>query len=80
LFGFGGDSFWPAMTVGYAHQTRRWMTRAMEDEVDEGCLTEEAAMDVAGRIMRDNQLEYFDLPGTRAAIRSRQLDGVPVSS
>ena len=40
----------------------------MAAEVSEGLLTEQQAMDVASRIMHDNQYDCFDLTGTRAAI------------
>ncbi len=68
LFGFGGDTRWPTSAAAYAIQMRRWFTRAMAAEVSEGLLTEQQAMDVASRIMHDNQYDCFDLTGTRAAI------------
>jgi hypothetical protein len=69
LFVFGGDSFWPNASVAYAIQARRWLTRALQAEVDDGFLTEQQAIAFATRIMRTNQEECFDLEGTRAAIR-----------
>ncbi len=69
LFVFGGDSFWPNASVAYAIQARRWLTRALQAEVDDGLLTEQQAIAFATRIMRTNQEECFDLEGTRAAIR-----------
>lgn len=70
LFVFGGDTFWPSASVAYAKQARRWLTRALQGEVDEGLLTEAQAIHVASRLMRQNQLDCFDLEGTRAALSS----------
>jgi uncharacterized protein len=69
LFAFGGDSFWPAISVGYSIQCRRWLTRALEAEVRDGLLTEKQGIDLATRWMRGNQEACFDIAGTRAAIR-----------
>lgn len=70
LFGFGGDTRWPTSSAAYALQMRRWFTRALQSEVDEGLLTERQAIAVASRIMRDNAYDCFDVPGTRAHIAS----------
>ena len=56
--------------MGYAAQCRRWLTRALQAEVDDGLLTQKQAMHIATRVMRDNQREVFDLEGTRAALRA----------
>jgi uncharacterized protein len=69
LFAFGGDTAWPTAVVGYAAQARRWLTRALQAEVDDRLLTERQAIALATRLMRTNQEECFDLAGTRAAIR-----------
>jgi hypothetical protein len=68
LFVFGGDTFRPTNAVGYALQCRRWLYRALREEVDEMRITEADAIDVAERIMHGNQDEVFDLEGTRAAL------------
>ena len=70
LFAFGGDTGWPTSAMAYAMQARRGIRAALEAEVADGDLTEKQAMQVASRIMRDNQYECFDLEGTRANIRS----------
>ena len=51
-------------------QARRGIRAALEAEVADGDLTEKQAMQVASRIMRDNQYDCFDMDGTRANIRS----------
>jgi uncharacterized protein len=68
LFGFGGDTRWATSAYAYALQARKWLTRALEGEVADGDLTEAEALEVADRVLRRNQLECFDLEGTRAAI------------
>ena len=71
LFAFGGDTFWPSQTVGYAAQARDGLARALQAEIDDGYLTEGEAMHIATRVMRANQYATFDIEGTRAAIRAQ---------
>lgn len=71
LFAFGGDSFVPTASVGYAIQARAGLTRALQAEVDDGQLTERQAISLARRFMQDNQRACFDLDGTRAAIHAQ---------
>jgi hypothetical protein len=70
LFGFGGDPFSPFSSVGYGQQTRIWLTRPLQQEINAGVLTETETIHIAKRILQDNQKDCFDLDGTRAAIRS----------
>jgi uncharacterized protein len=70
LFAFGGDTSWPTSSAAYAFQARRWLTRALEAEIAAGDLTEREAINVAGRLMRQNQYDCFDIEGTRADIRA----------
>ena len=69
LFAFGGDTIWPTRSYVYSVQARKWLTKALEAEVCDGNLTEQPAMDVAPRLMRRNQLDCFDVEGTRTAVR-----------
>lgn len=71
LFAFGGDTFWPTSAVAYSIQARHGLERALEAEIAEGHLSEQEAITVARRLMRDNQYACFDLDGTRAAIRAQ---------
>jgi predicted TIM-barrel fold metal-dependent hydrolase len=68
LFAFGGDTGWPTSAAAYAIQARRWLTRALEAEIDEGLMTESEAIDVATRLMRDNQYDCFRVEAKRAAV------------
>ena len=70
LFGFGGDTGWPASALAYAMQARRGILDALQAEVGEGYLTEAQAMTVATRLMRDNQYACFEVEQTRANIRN----------
>ncbi len=71
LFAFGGDTMWPTSAVAYAIQARRGLQRALEAEIAGGDLTEQEAISIARRLMRDNQYACFDIDGTRAAIRAQ---------
>lgn len=68
VFIFGGDTFWPSASVAYAAQARTWLTRALQAEVNDGLLSEREAMAYATRLMRDNQLDCFDIAGRQAAL------------
>ena len=68
LFVFGGDTRWPTSAAAYAFQTRFWLGKTLEAEVEEEYLTESQAMHIASCVMYDNQYECFDLEGTRKAI------------
>jgi predicted TIM-barrel fold metal-dependent hydrolase len=67
LFAFGGDTFWPTASVGYAWQARRWLDRALQAEVADGLLSEEEAIRLALRFMRDNQYACFRIDAKRKA-------------
>jgi hypothetical protein len=69
LFVFGGDIVWPSISVAYATQMRRWLTRTLQAEIDEGLLTEEQSIQLATRLMCKNQQECFDIEGKRAHLR-----------
>ena len=72
LFGFGGDTIWPTSAVAYSIQARRGLRRALEAEIAAGDLTEREAIDLARRLMHDNQYACFDIEGTRSAIRAQR--------
>jgi predicted TIM-barrel fold metal-dependent hydrolase len=68
LFVFGGDCFWPVATVAYAAQAREGLTRALQAEIDSGFLTEADAIHIASRVMRENQMDCFNVEQKRAHI------------
>ncbi len=65
LFVFGGDCFWPTASVAYATQAREGLTRALQAEIDSGFLSETEAIQIATRVMRDNQMDCFNLERMR---------------
>ena len=69
LFAFGDDATTPSMAYAYAVQMRRWLTRALEEEVADGFMTTRQAMDAATRLLRGNQLACFDIEGRQRAVR-----------
>jgi hypothetical protein len=76
IFIFGGDTGWPGAVVAYAHQARRWFTRALQAEVDEALVSEADAMTLATRLMRDNQYDCFQIrEKRRAVVTTARSDG-----
>ena len=71
LFAFGADTRWPNAAVAYAIQARRWLTRALQAEVDDGFMTEHEAFTFATRVMLANQEECFNLAAKRAAVAAK---------
>lgn len=69
LFSFGDDAATPSAAYAYAVQMRRWLTRALEEEVADGLLTTRQAIDSATRLLRGNQLACFDIEGRQRAVR-----------
>lgn len=70
LFAFGGDTGWPTSSWAYGLQARRWLTRALQDEIDEGDLTEKQALEVATALLCGNPADCFNVDSCRAAIRA----------
>lgn len=68
LFAFGGDTGWPTSAMAYAIQARNEIRRALEEEIQDGYMTEKQAMTFADRIMNKNQYDCFDIEGTRSNI------------
>lgn len=71
LFLFGGDTFFPTAALAYAQQARHWFTRALQAEVDDALLTENEAIALAARFMRENQYVCFQVEEKRQAIRNQ---------
>jgi hypothetical protein len=69
LFAFGDDAATPSMAYAYAVQMRRWLTRALEEEVADGFMTTQQAIDTATLLLRGNQLACFDIEGRQRAVR-----------
>jgi uncharacterized protein len=69
LFVFGGDTGWPTATVAYAQQTRRYLNRTLQAEIDDGLLSEHDAQVLASRLMHDNQYACFRVTEKQEQIR-----------
>ena len=61
IFAFGGDQFSVLLSCAYAEMVRDNLAEILADEVAEGNMTEERALDVATRLLRENAWEYFCL-------------------
>ncbi|HRW10932.1 MAG TPA: amidohydrolase family protein, partial [Caldilineaceae bacterium] len=69
LFVFGGDTTWPTAALAYTAQTRHWLARTLQAEVDDALLSEPTAIALAERFMRTNQYECFQIDEKRRQIR-----------
>jgi hypothetical protein len=69
LFAFGGDCFSPTHCVAYSLQTRKWLTRALQAEVEAREMSEQEAIAIVTQITRTNQQACFDIEGRRAYLR-----------
>ena len=67
LFAFGGDTFFPTSAYAYSTQMRRYLSKALQAEIDDGEMTEAQAIAFARRILFENQKGCFDIETTRAA-------------
>lgn len=70
LFLFGGDTGFPGPALAYARQARAWFTRAMQAEIAEGLLSENQAIELARRFMRENQYACFPVEEKKAFLRA----------
>ena len=60
--------------------TKALVERALQAEMDDGLLTESQALNIASRLMRENQKACFDLQGTRSAIQKAAQDSAAMVS
>lgn len=61
IFGFGGDQFSVFLSCAYAEMVRDNLAEILADEVAEGTMSEEQALDVAVCMLRENAWGYFRL-------------------
>jgi len=59
IFGFGGDYIFAEGVYGHSVIARENIARVLVEKVDEGSFTEEQAVDLAHRLLRDNAYEFF---------------------
>jgi hypothetical protein len=58
---FGGDSMTVEMAYGHAVMTRQVVARVLSEKVDEGYLSEDEAVVLARRMLRDNPASLYKL-------------------
>jgi hypothetical protein len=71
IHGFGGDYIFVEGSYGHAVIARREIARVLCEKVEEGRFTEEYAVEVGRRLLRDNPIENFGLKARRTAFRKR---------
>jgi predicted TIM-barrel fold metal-dependent hydrolase len=66
IHGFGGDFIFVEGSYGHAVMARREIARVLQEKVEEGRFSEDYAVEVGRRLLRDNALENFGLAERRA--------------
>jgi hypothetical protein len=61
IMAFGGDSMTVEMAYGHAVMTRQVVARVLSEKVDEGYLSEDEAVVLARRMLRDNPASLYKL-------------------
>ena len=61
IFAFGGDFIIPEGSYGHSVMARRAVSRVLTEKVEDGYLTEDEAVALARRILRENAAEFFRL-------------------
>ena len=62
IFAFGGDFIIPEGSYGHSVMARRAVSRVLTEKVEDGYLTEDEAVALAQRILRDNPATLYRLP------------------
>ncbi len=58
---WGGDVSWIDDSIGSLELAKEVVATVLAERVDRGWMTEEMAIEIAGRIFRDNAIEFFEL-------------------
>jgi hypothetical protein len=61
IFAFGGDFIIPEGAYGHSVMARQAITRVLTEKIEDGYLSEDEAVRLAGRILRDGPAEFFGL-------------------
>jgi predicted TIM-barrel fold metal-dependent hydrolase len=72
IFAFGGDQFSVLLSCANAEMVRDTFARILADEVTEGNMSEEYAVDTAARMLRENAWEHFRLEERWANLYEKQ--------
>lgn len=71
IHGFGGDTNYVEDAYGQTMIAKREITRVLSEKVEEGHFTEDYALFLARRILRDNLIEHFNIDEKRRIYRER---------
>jgi predicted TIM-barrel fold metal-dependent hydrolase len=61
IMAFGGDSMTVEMAYGHARMTRQLVTRVLSEKISEGYLSEDEAVTMARKMLRDNPNSLYKL-------------------
>jgi hypothetical protein len=61
IFAFGGDFIIPEGAYGHAVLARRVVSRVLQEKIADGWLTEDEALGLAERLLRDNAAALYGL-------------------
>ena len=61
IMAFGGDSMTVEMAYGHARMTRQLVTRVLSEKISEGYLSEDEAVSLARKMLRDNPKSLYKL-------------------
>jgi len=72
IMAFGGDYNHVESVYGHSVMARAVVAKVLTEKVEGGYITEKEAIDIAGRLLRENALEIFKLEG-----KSRDMKSLP---
>lgn len=74
IHGFGGDFIFVEGSYGHSVIARREITRVLAEKVEEGRFSEEYAVYIANRLLRENANENFRIEEKRAIFAKRAME------
>ncbi|MGB9588867.1 MAG: hypothetical protein ACPL7O_11865, partial [Armatimonadota bacterium] len=74
IHGFGGDFIFVEGSYGHSVIARREITRVLAEKVEEGRFSEEYAVYIANRLLRENANENFRIEEKRKIFAKRAME------
>jgi hypothetical protein len=62
IFGFGGDYIFVEGAYAHSRMARRGVAQVLAEKVEGGYLTEDEAIVLARKLLRENAVQFFRLP------------------